>query len=171
MTHVTGDIIFRTIFSRAADARRGDPDLPRLRPRAGDSEPPGRVGAARRAEVPAVRQAARRAACARDPQPARRERAGPAEEAGAATENGGRKDILDSLLAAVDPETGDRFSRSELVDQLALVFMAGHETSASALAWALYLIAKRPDIQERMHREAVAAFADRQPEYSPTSAG
>ena len=44
--------------------------------------------------------------------------------------------------------------------------MAGHETSASALAWALYLIAKRPDIQERMHREAVAAFADRQPEYS-----
>ena len=62
MTHVTGDIIFRTIFSRAADARRGDPDLPRLRPRAGDSEPAGRLGAARRAEIPAVRQAARGAA-------------------------------------------------------------------------------------------------------------
>lgn len=75
-------------------------------------------------------------------------------------------DILASLLNAVDPETGKRFSRRELVDQIAVLFLAGHETSASALAWALYLIAARPDIQERMHAEAVAVFGERQPQFA-----
>src|SRR5687768_5252278 len=77
-----------------------------------------------------------------------------------------RKDILASLLEAADPESGEKFSRSELVDQIAVMFLAGHETSASSLAWALYLIAMRPDIQARMHAEAAAAFAGRKPEFS-----
>ncbi len=77
-----------------------------------------------------------------------------------------RKDILASLLEAADPETGEKFSRSELVDQIAVMFLAGHETSASSLAWALYLIAMRPDIQARMHSEAAAVFAGRKPEFS-----
>ncbi len=77
-----------------------------------------------------------------------------------------RKDILASLLEAADPESGEKFSRSELVDQIAVMFLAGHETSASSLAWALYLIAMRPDIQARMHSEAAAVFAGRKPEFS-----
>ena len=51
-----------------------------------------------------------------------------------------------------------------MVDQVAIFFLAGHETSASALAWALYLLAMFPDIQSRVAAEAGAldeiTFAD-----------
>jgi cytochrome P450 len=47
-----------------------------------------------------------------------------------------------------------------------MLFLAGHETSAAALAWALYLIAHRPDVQARMRAEADAALGDRAPEFS-----
>lgn len=74
-------------------------------------------------------------------------------------------DILSSLVTATDPETGKGFSQEELIDQTAFLFLAGHETSASALSWALYLIANSPDVQERMHREAHAAFGGQLPVY------
>ncbi len=74
-------------------------------------------------------------------------------------------DILTSLITATDPETGEGFSLEELIDQTAFLFLAGHETSASALSWALYLIANSPDVQERMHDEAVKAFGDKEPAY------
>ena len=41
-----------------------------------------------------------------------------------------------------------------MVDQVAIFFLAGHETSASALAWALYLLASHPDVQDRVVDEA-----------------
>jgi len=63
-------------------------------------------------------------------------------------------DILASLLRVRDPATGLGFSFDELVDQVAMLFLAGHETSASALSWALHLLANCPEIQERLHREA-----------------
>ncbi|WP_028309868.1 cytochrome P450 [Derxia gummosa] len=73
----------------------------------------------------------------------------------------GPDDILSSLLDAVDPATGTHFSFKELVDQVAMLFLAGHETSASALSWSLYLIANAPDIQQRMHDEVMAECGDR----------
>ena len=68
----------------------------------------------------------------------------------------GHDDILASLLRVRDPATGEGFSFDELVDQVAMLFLAGHETSASALSWALHLLANSPEIQERLHLEAVA---------------
>ncbi len=65
-------------------------------------------------------------------------------------------DILESLLHAKDDITGDRFTLEELLNQVAMLFLAGHETSASALSWALHLLAHSPDIQERMHEEVTA---------------
>lgn len=65
------------------------------------------------------------------------------------------QDILESFLDARDPNTNDAFTFKELVDQVAMLFLAGHETSASALTWALYLIAESPDVQERMHTEVL----------------
>jgi len=62
-------------------------------------------------------------------------------------------DILGSLLQAKDEATGERFSSEELLNQVAMLFLAGHETSASALSWALHLLAHSPAIQERMHQE------------------
>jgi cytochrome P450 len=62
-------------------------------------------------------------------------------------------DILGSLLLARDETTGKRFELNELLDQVAMLFLAGHETSASALSWALHLLSHSPTIQERMFIE------------------
>jgi cytochrome P450 len=70
----------------------------------------------------------------------------------------GRDDILASLLGAGDSVSGGAFTFDELVDQVAMLFLAGHETSASALSWALHLLANSPDVQERLHREAVESL-------------
>lgn len=67
------------------------------------------------------------------------------------------QDILSSLIAARDAD-GSGFSENELVDQIAVMFLAGHETSASALSWALYLIAQDRGVQARMHAETELAF-------------
>jgi cytochrome P450 len=89
----------------------------------------------------------------------------PRYEAHQRGEGAGERDILAALLEARDPQTGDTFNFEELVDQAAIFFLAGHETSASALSWSLYLLAKCPHIQERVHQEALSVLGDRQPVY------
>ena len=63
-------------------------------------------------------------------------------------------------MTTPDPETGKRFTPAEMVDQVAIFFLAGHETSASALAWALYLLATHPEAQARVAAEAAALPAN-----------
>ena len=67
-------------------------------------------------------------------------------------------DILATLLRVRDERTGKGFEFDELVDQVAMLFLAGHETSASALSWALHLLAHCADVQQRLHAEAVKVF-------------
>ena len=59
---------------------------------------------------------------------------------------------------ARDPETGKGFSDEQLVDEVATMILAGHETTATALFWALYLLSLDPDTQEEV---AFAARASR----------
>lgn len=66
------------------------------------------------------------------------------------------EDLATKIMTTPDPETGARFDVDEMVDQVAIFFLAGHETSASALAWALYLLALYPDWQEKIAAEARA---------------
>ncbi len=73
---------------------------------------------------------------------------------------GPQQDILAGLLNAVDPVDGSRFTFSEVVDHLAMLFLAGHETSAAALTWAVHLIATHPEVQERMVAEIAAEVGD-----------
>ena len=54
-------------------------------------------------------------------------------------------DLATKIMTTQDPETGTTFSTDEIVVQVAIFFLAGHETSASALAWTLYLLAMYPD--------------------------
>lgn len=68
-------------------------------------------------------------------------------------------DLATKIMTTRDPETGETFSPQEMVDQVAIFFLAGHETSASALAWALYLMALYPEWQERVAMEAQALDA------------
>lgn len=63
-------------------------------------------------------------------------------------------DLATKIMTTADPLTGERFAAGEMVDQVAIFFLAGHETSASAMAWALYLLALCPDVQERVAAEA-----------------
>ncbi len=65
-------------------------------------------------------------------------------------------DLATKIMTATDPETGARFSPGEMVDQVAIFFLAGHETSASALGWTLYLLATHPDWQDKVAAEAAA---------------
>ncbi|MBC7140962.1 MAG: cytochrome P450, partial [Rhodobacteraceae bacterium] len=68
-------------------------------------------------------------------------------------------DLATKIMTTPDPETGRPFDTAEMVDQVAIFFLAGHETSASALAWALYLLAACPEAQDRVAAE-VASLPD-----------
>ncbi|WP_299896868.1 cytochrome P450 [uncultured Ruegeria sp.] len=63
-------------------------------------------------------------------------------------------DLATKIMTTADPETGQFFDPEEMVDQVAIFFLAGHETSASALAWTLYLMALYPEWQQKVADEA-----------------
>ncbi|GAB4284403.1 MAG: cytochrome P450 [Roseovarius sp.] len=79
---------------------------------------------------------------------------------------GAPDDLATKIMTTADPETGRRFDTEEMVDQVAIFFLAGHETSASALAWALALLALDPDWQERVAAEAAAVFGPAGPVFA-----
>ena len=62
-------------------------------------------------------------------------------------------DIASDVIAAKDTDTGKAFTREELIDQLGVFFLAGHETSASALTWVFYLLAEQPALVLRLRNE------------------
>ena len=68
-------------------------------------------------------------------------------------------DIARAIAEARDAD-GACFTREELVDQLGVLFLAGHETSASALTWAFYLLATRPAMVARLRAEVAAVAGD-----------
>jgi cytochrome P450 len=63
------------------------------------------------------------------------------------------RDLFDLMVAARDPETGEAFSNEQLGDQVATMILAGHETTATALFWSLYLLALDPSSQDRLAAE------------------
>jgi cytochrome P450 len=82
--------------------------------------------------------------------------------------NQSRKDLLTLLFAAQDPETGLGMSDEQLRDEVMTLFLAGHETTANALAWTIYLLTQHPEIAERVAKEVgpASASADRKSEFS-----
>lgn len=69
--------------------------------------------------------------------------------------------LLDLLIDARDPETGRKMSPVDLRDNLLTFLVAGHETTALSLAWALYLMGFDPRAQERARAEAQAVLGGR----------
>lgn len=69
-----------------------------------------------------------------------------------------RADLIDALLTAEDPETGRRMDDATARNNLLAFIIAGHETTALALAWSLYLLAHDEDAQERAAGEASRAL-------------
>ncbi|MDR5651947.1 cytochrome P450 [Ruixingdingia sedimenti] len=164
-SHAAADVIFRTlfsipidhevaaqVFSRFRDYQRSQPilnlaaflPLPRWFPRLHRRDTTGAARDIRRLieRLTADRMAAIAAGTAPD-------------------------DLATKIMTTADPQTGRRFDTAEMVDQVAIFFLAGHETSASALAWALMLLAMYPEAQDRIAAEA-EAFVDA-PEFAGLS--
>lgn len=154
MSHAAADVIFRTLFSipieheiasdvftQFRDYQRTQPilnlaaflPLPRFLPRGHRRKT--------RATAKAIRGLITRLTADRMAQ----------IEAGTAPD-----DLATKIMTTADPQTGETFTTAEMVDQVAIFFLAGHETSASALAWTLYLMALYPEWQEKLAEEARA---------------
>ncbi len=67
------------------------------------------------------------------------------------------RDLFDLMVAARDPETGEAFTDEQLGDQVATMILAGHETTAAALFWSLYLLALDPASQAELAAEVQGA--------------
>lgn len=71
-------------------------------------------------------------------------------------EGEGGNDLLGRLLAARNPESGAPMGDEDVISNLLTLLEAGHETTARALTWALYLMARAPEWQERVRAEVVS---------------
>ncbi len=164
MTHVTADVIFRTIFSRPIELESADkifasfivyqkhiPKFMMLE-----------VLGLSQFLLPFKRRQARKyAALIRSElEPLIRSRQALLKD------GDGPDDLLTSLIRAKDPETGKVFSAIDLVDEIAFFFLAGHETSASSLSWCMYLIANDQGYLKRVQAELDEVLDGRQPEFS-----
>jgi cytochrome P450 len=70
------------------------------------------------------------------------------------------RDLFDLMGAARDPETGESFTDEQLGDQVATMILAGHETTATALFWSLYLLALDPVTQDQLAAEVQGVTAN-----------
>jgi cytochrome P450 len=77
--------------------------------------------------------------------------------------SGGEASMIRLLLEARDPETGEPLDDVALRNEAAVIFMAGHETTANSLAWAWYLLSQSPQTEEHLHAELAKALAGRLP--------
>lgn len=73
-----------------------------------------------------------------------------------------RGDLLSMLLSATDDDGGG-MSDKQLRDESMTLFLAGHETTATALTWTWYLLAQHPDVEARVHAEIDTVLGGRVP--------
>jgi len=77
---------------------------------------------------------------------------------------GDRGDLLSMLLLAQDEEQGGRgMTDAQVRDEAMTIFLAGHETTANALAWTWYLLSGAPDVEQQLHEEVDRVLGGRMP--------
>jgi cytochrome P450 len=74
-------------------------------------------------------------------------------------------DLLSMLLSAQEEGSGYRMTDVEVRDEAMTLFLAGHETTANALTWALYLLAGHPRVQRELEREVDEVLGGRLPTF------
>jgi cytochrome P450 len=72
-------------------------------------------------------------------------------------------DVLSTLVMARDEVTGQGMDDRQIRDEAVTLFLAGHETTANALAWSFYLLARHPDVYDRLAAESRAVLGGRSP--------
>jgi cytochrome P450 len=76
-----------------------------------------------------------------------------------------RGDLLSMLLLARDEDhDGSQMTDRQVRDEVMTIFLAGHETTANALAWTWLLLARHPDVESRLHRELDEVLGGRAPQ-------
>lgn len=86
--------------------------------------------------------------------------------AGRRAQGGDHADLLSAMLTARDVDNGNgALTDAELVDQVVSFFVAGTETTALTIAWALHLLSEHPAIEHRLHTEVDAVLAGRAATY------
>jgi cytochrome P450 len=78
---------------------------------------------------------------------------------------GAPKDLLDRLIAASDSESGFKLTNEEVRDELIIIFLAGHETSALASTYTWYLLSQHRGAEAKLHAELDSVLAGRVPTY------
>jgi cytochrome P450 len=76
---------------------------------------------------------------------------------------GGPEDLLSMLLSARDADTGEAMTDKQLRDEVLTIFVAGHETTANALAWTFYLLSKYPAAARKIRAELAEVLGGRSP--------
>jgi cytochrome P450 len=153
MTHVTADIIFRTIFSAKLELEDSNQLVGAFSNYQRYSQlmlvckllrlPSLWFGHKRLAYAATIREFLERKVQTR------------LEFLSTADEQSGR-DILSGLRCATQADTGLALSKAQLVDQVCMLFLAGHETSSTALSWCVFIMAQMPELQQQL-REEVAS--------------
>jgi cytochrome P450 len=164
LTHYAADVIFRAIFSEPMDAEGARTFFDEFEKFQEIGYANGMLRLARfpTSLLPSAWRAGKAAKAIRAILDAPLQRRLRAIRDGIASPN---NDILASLIEARDPQTGTGFSEKELLDQICMMFLAGHETSATGMSWALYLLASCPHLQDRVCQEAAEVYGGRRPEF------
>ncbi len=73
------------------------------------------------------------------------------------------EDLLSMLLEVVDEETSKGMTPSQVRDEVLTLLLAGHETTANALAWTWYLLSQNPAAEKKLQREVDSVLGERPP--------
>jgi len=74
-----------------------------------------------------------------------------------------RADLLQMLLDARDPDSGEPMNDQQLRDEVMTLFLAGHETTANGLAWTWYLLSRAPAVDRRLRSDVARVLGARRP--------
>jgi len=69
-------------------------------------------------------------------------------------------DIVAAVMAARDADSGEAFTREELIDQIGVFFLAGHETTASVLTWVFFVLSRQPGVVRRIRADVERVVGD-----------
>ncbi len=87
-------------------------------------------------------------------------------KAAAKAVGGAPRDLLDRLVAARDSETGVGMTEREVRDEVVIIFLAGHETTAVAMTFVWYLLSQHPHVEAKLHDELTKVLGGRAPTHA-----
>ncbi len=73
-----------------------------------------------------------------------------------------KDDLLSMLMNAVDLDTNERMNDEQLRDEVMTLFLAGHETTAVLMSWAVFLLSRHPDIERQLRAELTHVLGTRE---------